>query len=55
MCHLYENLSAIYAGEKTGIQVALQDNLLLDNYEHGQVYREGNKRLGSILDILSHQ
>ena len=55
MCHLYNNLPAIYKGEKTGIQVALQDNLLLDNYEHGQVYREGNKRLGSILDILSHQ
>ncbi|KAI4256798.1 MAG: hypothetical protein LQ352_001923 [Teloschistes flavicans] len=55
MCRLYENLHAIYAGEKTGIQVALQDNLLLDNYEHGQVYREGNKRLGSILDLLAHQ
>ncbi|KAL8783267.1 MAG: hypothetical protein Q9213_004743 [Squamulea squamosa] len=50
-----QNLPAIYSGEKTGIQVALQDNLLLDNYEHGQVYREGNKRLGSILDIFSHQ
>ncbi len=55
MSHLYNNLPAIYAGEKTGIQVALQDNLLLDNYEHGQVYQEGNKRLASILDLLSHQ
>lgn len=55
MCHLYNNLPAIYKGEKTGIQVALQDNLLLNNYEHGQVYKEGNKRLGSVLEILSHQ
>ena len=55
MCHLYNNLPAIYKGEKTGIQVALQDDLLLNNYEHGQVYREGNKRLGSILELLSHE
>ncbi|KAL8669472.1 MAG: hypothetical protein Q9168_005934, partial [Polycauliona sp. 1 TL-2023] len=54
MCHLYNNLPAIYSGEKTGIQVALQDNLLLETYD-GQATREGNKRLGSILDVLSHQ
>ncbi|KAH8165552.1 hypothetical protein CIB48_g2685 [Xylaria polymorpha] len=55
MCHLYQNLSAIYSGEKTGIQVALQDNLLLDNYETGQVYREGNRRLASAVALLAHQ
>ncbi|KAI4212601.1 MAG: hypothetical protein LQ351_004673 [Letrouitia transgressa] len=55
MCHLYNNLPAIYAGEKTGIQVALQDNLLLDNYETGQVYREGNRRLASAIALYAHQ
>ncbi|KAL8996101.1 MAG: hypothetical protein Q9188_006649, partial [Gyalolechia gomerana] len=53
--HLYNDLSAIYAGEKTSIQVALQDNLLFDNYETGQVCREGNKRLASMIDLFAHQ
>ncbi|POS74346.1 polyketide synthase-5 [Diaporthe helianthi] len=55
MCHLYENLPAIYSGEKSGIQVALQDNLLLDNYETGQVYREGNRRLAETVALYAHQ
>jgi NADPH:quinone reductase-like Zn-dependent oxidoreductase/SAM-dependent methyltransferase len=55
MCQMYNNLPAIYSGEKTGIQVALQDNLLLDNYETGQVYREGNRRLASIVALCAHQ
>ena len=55
MCHLYNNLPAIYRGEKSGIQVALQDNLLLDNYETGQVYREGNRRLASTVALFTHQ
>ena len=55
MCHLYRNLPAIYSGEKTGIQVALQDNLLIENYESGQVYKEGNRRLASMLALLGHQ
>lgn len=55
MCHLYENLAAIYASEKSGIQVALQDNLLLDNYETGQVYREGNRRLAETVALYAHQ
>ncbi|KAF5869444.1 putative polyketide synthase protein [Botrytis fragariae] len=55
MCHLYNNLPDIYAGRKTGIQVALQDNLLIDNYESGQVYKEGNKRLASMAALYAHQ
>ncbi|KAI1339726.1 hypothetical protein F5Y15DRAFT_423599 [Xylariaceae sp. FL0016] len=55
MCHLYNNLPAICHGEKTGIQVALQNNLLLDNYETGQVYREGNRRLASIVAMYAHK
>lgn len=52
---LYSILPAIYNGEKTGVQVALQDTLLLANYEYGQLYREETKRLGALLDLLSHQ
>lgn len=55
MDQLYKNLPEIYSGEKTGIQVALQDNLLLENYESGQVYKEGNRRLASIIALLAHQ
>jgi NADPH:quinone reductase-like Zn-dependent oxidoreductase/SAM-dependent methyltransferase len=55
MCRLYSSLPSIYSGEKTGIQVALQDNLLLDNYETGQVYREGNRRLASTVALYAHQ
>lgn len=55
MCHLYTNLPAIYRGEKTGIQVALQDNLLIENYEYGQVYKEGNRRLARVIDLLAHE
>jgi NADPH:quinone reductase-like Zn-dependent oxidoreductase/ubiquinone/menaquinone biosynthesis C-methylase UbiE len=55
MCHLYENLADIYAGEKSGIQVALQGNLLLDNYETGQVYREGNRRLAATMALYAHK
>ncbi|KAK8054299.1 hypothetical protein PG996_013600 [Apiospora saccharicola] len=55
MCHLYDNLGAIYSGEASGIQVALQDNLLLENYETGQVYREGNRRLAAVMALLAHQ
>ncbi|KAI1419983.1 hypothetical protein F5Y12DRAFT_720070 [Xylaria sp. FL1777] len=55
MCHLYNNLPDIYSGNKTGIQVALQNNLLLDNYETGQVYREGNRRLGSAVALYAHK
>lgn len=35
MCHMYENLPAIFEGQKTGIQVALQGNLLSDLYKTG--------------------
>ncbi|KAF2973192.1 hypothetical protein GQX73_g454 [Xylaria multiplex] len=55
MCHIYNNLPAIYRGERSGIQVALQDNLLLDNYETGQVYREGNRRLASTVALYAHK
>ncbi|KAI0508959.1 hypothetical protein F5B22DRAFT_658737 [Xylaria bambusicola] len=55
MCHLYNHLPAIYSEEMTGIQVALQDNLLLDNYETGQVYKEGNRRLAAAVALLAHQ
>ena len=53
MNHLYHSLPDIYAGKKTGIQVALQDNLLIENYENGQVYKEGNRRLGKVIALLA--
>ncbi|KAL4922406.1 hypothetical protein BDW62DRAFT_197082 [Aspergillus aurantiobrunneus] len=55
MARLYRNLPAIYYGETTGIEVAVQDNLLHDTYEAGQACREGNKRLASVLSLLGHK
>ena len=55
MCHLYKNLPAIHKGEKTGIQVSLQDNLLFNNYETGRVCREGNRRLASTVALYAHR
>lgn len=55
MCHIYENLPAIFEGRKTGIQVALHGNLLSDLYENGDLLREGNRRLGQVVALLSHQ
>lgn len=54
MNRIYQNLPDIIKGEKSGIQVALQDNLLLDLYGNSHGTREGNKRLAVIVDLLSH-
>lgn len=54
MCRIYENLPDIVSGKKSGIQVALQDNLLIDLYGDGHGTREGNRRLAAIVDLLSH-
>lgn len=54
MCRIYENLPDIVTGKKSGIQVALQDNLLIDLYGDGHGTREGNRRLAAIVDLLSH-
>ena len=55
MCHLYKNLPAIYKGEETSIQVALQDNLLFNNYETSRVCHEGNRRLASTVALYAHR
>ncbi|KAL8790242.1 MAG: hypothetical protein Q9195_006465 [Heterodermia aff. obscurata] len=55
MCHMYEKLPSIFRGEMTGIQAALQNDLLNDLYEKGQLLSEGNRRLGSIIGFLSHK
>ena len=55
MCHMYEKLPSIFRGKMTGIQAALQNDLLNDLYEKGQLLSEGNRRLGSIIEFLSHQ
>ncbi|KAL8827122.1 MAG: hypothetical protein Q9191_003380 [Dirinaria sp. TL-2023a] len=55
MCHMYQNLPSIFRGEITGIQAALQNNLLDDLYENGQLLSEGNRRLGHIVELLAHK
>ena len=55
MCRIYDNLSSIFNGEKTGIEVALQDNLLSKMYENGQIIKEGNRRLACIVEILANK
>ena len=55
MCRIYDNLPSILSGEKSGIQVALQDNMLSEMYESGQIIHEGNRRLAAITSLLSHR
>ena len=55
MCRFYNNLPAINNGEITGIQLVLQDNLLRNSCDHGQLHPEEIKRLGELLELLSHQ
>ena len=55
MSPVYKNLPAVYKREKTGIQVAPQDNPLFNNYETGRVCREGNRRLASTVALYAHR
>ena len=55
MCQIYANLPSILSGDKSGIQVTLQDNLLSKMYESGQIIKEGNRRLAAITNLLSHK
>ena len=55
MCQIYDNLPLILSGKKTGIQVALQGNLLSEMYEDGQIINEGNRRLAATIRLLSHK
>jgi len=55
MVHMYESLPAVYRGEMTGIQAAVQDHLLDDTYEYMELYSAGNKALTEIIELLSHK
>ena len=53
MCRIYHNLLSIFNGEKTGVEVTLQDNLLSELYQNGQIIKEGNRRLACVVEILA--
>ena len=53
MVHMYQSLPAVYRGEMTGIQAAVQDNLLDDTYEYMKLYSAGNKALTEMIKLLS--
>ena len=55
MCQIYRNLELIFRGDKTGIQVALENNSLYEMYENGQIIKEGNRRLASLVELLSRR
>ena len=55
MVHMYESLPAVYRGEMTGIQAAVQDHLLDDTYEYMELYSAGNKALTEMIKLLSHK
>ena len=52
-CHMYENLPAILRGEKTGIQVAVEDDRLSAMYKDAHRVSEGNRRLGAIVALAA--
>ena len=55
MSHIYESLPAIYRGEMTGIEAAVQDHLLDDMYKYMTLYRDGNGALKEVVALLSHK
>jgi hypothetical protein len=55
MVHMYESLPAVYRGEMTGIQAAVQDHLLDDTYEYMELYSAGNRALTEVIELLSHK
>ncbi len=55
MCHLYQHLPYIFRGERTGLEVAIENNLLYDMYESSELLGEGNRRLAGIVDLLCHE
>lgn len=55
MVHMYQSLPAVYRGEMTGIQAAVQDHLLDDTYEYMELYSAGNKALTEMIKLLSYK
>ena len=55
MSRIYQNLPSIFRDEITGIQIAIQDNLLSEMYESGQAINEGNRRLAAVVGLLAHK
>ena len=55
MCQIHRNLEAIFGGEKTGIQVALEKGSLHEMYEKGQMINEGNRRLADMVELFARQ
>ena len=55
MTHMYESLPAIYRGEMTGIEAAVQDHLLDDMYEYMTLYRDGSNAVKDVVALLSYK
>lgn len=54
MCHMYRSLPAIFKGELTGIQAAVQNHYLDDLYAHMELFHAGNRSLSEIVSLVSH-
>ena len=55
MSHMYESLPAIYQGEISGIEAAVQDHLLDDMYKYMRLYNDGSCALKDAVVLLSHK
>ncbi len=54
-CHIYENLPAILRGDKTGIQVALEDDRLSAMHKDAHRVSEGNRRLAATVALAAQK
>ncbi|KAF2275719.1 polyketide synthase [Westerdykella ornata] len=52
---IYDNISEILYGTKTGIEVATQDGLLQEMYARGMGIQAGYSQLKRLLDLLGHK
>ncbi len=52
---MYENMSAIFSGRITGIELALKDNLLVDLYASGHGISSAYPSMQGLIDLLAHK
>jgi acyl transferase domain-containing protein/NADPH:quinone reductase-like Zn-dependent oxidoreductase len=52
---IFENISAIFSGQTTGLEIALGDNLLVDLYTLGRGVCSAYPRVQDMVDLLAHK
>ncbi|KAF2705690.1 hypothetical protein K504DRAFT_460398 [Pleomassaria siparia CBS 279.74] len=52
---IFKNISAIFSAQTTGLEIALEDNLLVDLYTSGRGVSSAYPRVQDMVDMLAHK